>query len=76
MNKRAAKLITLGLSTTMLVGCATDFDPSKENEMEVYGPAIAYEGEADNDKYEDNTLDDYFEASEEEVTCVYGPSTL
>ena len=44
--------------------------------MEGYGPAIAYEDEADNDKYVDNTLDDYFEASEEEVTCVYGLSIL
>ena len=42
-RKNADKMLILGLSAAVLSGCNAEFDPSKEEVMEMYGPPLIEE---------------------------------
>lgn len=72
-NKQVNALLAATIvSTTVLAGCGGDFDPSKEYEVDVYGPAPVIEEPAEEPEIETEVNE--FDPSDELMIEVYGPA--
>ena len=73
-NKVIKTMAVAGLSATIITGCGTDgFDPSKEMQVDVYGPAPVMEREIEYTEPNVDDIDsDEFEPQREVITLHYG----